>query len=66
MVCLHAAELGSSQGYSHLSHGLGQVCRDGSEAPPTTVHDVVAAGAHRRTGARSQAARLNEGAAAVA
>lgn len=50
---------------SHLSHGLGQVGGDGRQAPPTTVHDVVAAGAHGRTGAGRQAARLDEGAAAV-
>lgn len=53
-------------GYSHLSHGFRQVGGDGSEAPPSTVNDVVAAGTHRRTGAGRQAARLNEGTAAVA
>lgn len=56
----------NSEWYSHLSHGLRQVGGDGSEAPPSAVHDVVAAGTHGRTGAWRQAARLNEGAVAMA
>lgn len=53
-------------GDSHLSHGLREVGGDGSEAPSSTVHNVVAAGTHRGTGAGRQAAGLNEGTAAVA
>lgn len=42
----------------HLSHGVGQVGRDGGEAFPPTVHDVVAAGAHGGARANADAARL--------
>lgn len=50
---------------SHLRHGLGQVGGDSCQAPPTTVHDVVTAGAHGGAGTRCQAAGLHEGAAAT-
>lgn len=51
--------------FLHLGHGLWEVGGDGSEAPPPAVHNVVVAGAHGGAGSGGQAARLNEGAAAV-
>lgn len=45
----------------HFSHAVRQVGRDSGEAFPSTVHNVVAAGAHGGTGASADAARLQAG-----
>lgn len=45
----------------HFSHAVWQVGRDSGEAFPSTVHNVVAAGAHGGTGAAADAARLQAG-----
>ena len=45
----------------HLGHAVWQVGRDGGETFPSTVHNVVTAGAHGRAGASADAARLQAG-----
>lgn len=46
---------------SHLGHAVRQVGWNGGETFPSTVHDVVTAGAHGRTRAAACAAWLQAG-----
>ncbi len=52
---------GKDAGCLHLSHAVRKVGWDGGETFPSTVHNVVAAGAHGRARASTDAARLQAG-----